>query len=409
MATYNVFVPAKKGSEMPDMTIKVEASNWLVELKESLRQIGDGHEGLSNIVCETAPDGSLRVADPGSKRVFLIKQAEAKDDDLMAAEADRRAAESRAAAEAAAQAKAETESRLLQFENQIKSAPAPAPEPVSEPTPEPVVVEAPAPEPIAVVEPVIDTAQEEAVMRLQEERQQLEAELAAAKAKLEAAALNAANEATGVLGNVEVERHERKPKADKKASKKAADEWDDLDDWYDGVDEEEQTVDDVVSEMFMATEDLHEKDPKEAASFVLGLINKYVEAQAASVFMSDVNSALNDLIITAASGPIGDKIVGIHVPLGKGIVGFSVVNGVKLIVNSANNNPNFYGKLDEEFGFQTKSILCVPIQFEDRTYGAIELINKPNDESWTTYDSNVLESVGRLMGRAVETRIALTK
>lgn len=409
MATYNVFVPAKKGSEMPDMTIKVEASNWLVALKESLRQIGDGHEGLSNIVCETAPDGSLRVADPGSKRVFLIKQAEAKDDDLMAAEADRRAAESRAAAEAAAQAKAETESRLLQFENQIKSAPAPAPEPVSEPTPEPVVVEAPAPEPIAVVEPVIDTAQEEAVMRLQEERQQLEAELAAAKAKLEAAALNAANEATGVLGNVEVERHERKPKADKKASKKAADEWDDLDDWYDGVDEEEQTVDDVVSEMFMATEDLHEKDPKEAASFVLGLINKYVEAQAASVFMSDVNSALNDLIITAASGPIGDKIVGIHVPLGKGIVGFSVVNGVKLIVNSANNNPNFYGKLDEEFGFQTKSILCVPIQFEDRTYGAIELINKPNDESWTTYDSNVLESVGRLMGRAVETRIALTK
>ncbi len=97
---------------MPDLSIKVEASNWLVALKESLRQIGEQGDALANIVCETGPDGSLRIADPGSKRVFIIRQAaDTADDDALVQEAERRAAESRAEAEAAAAVTQEAASR----------------------------------------------------------------------------------------------------------------------------------------------------------------------------------------------------------------------------------------------------------------------------------------------------------
>jgi len=379
MANYNVFVPARKGTDMPDMSIDVEASNWLVALKESLRQIGEQGDSLANIVCETAPDGSMRVADPGSKRVFIIRQVSVDEEDHLAAKATQQAAESRKLAEAAAKAKEETEHRLREVETQMSS------------TPAAVAAE--------------EAAKAEAAQKLAEERNRLEAELVEAKEKLEVAALKAADQATGVLGSVKVQEVARKPEKKKAA---AADEWDDLDDWYDGVEEEEEPIDSVVADLFLATDNLHEKEEQEASDFVLGLANKYVKAEAASIIYSDMNSALKDLIIVSASGPVGDKIIGIRIPLGQGIVGFSVMNGVRLTVNNVDKNPNFYGKLDQEFGFKTRSILCVPIQHQDRCYGAIELINKQGtDDSWSSYDSNVLESLAKILGRTIETNVAL--
>ena len=397
MATYNVFVPARKGSDMPDLSIKVEASNWLVALKESLRQIGEQGDSLANIVCETGPDGSLRIADPGSRRVFIIRQAaETADDEAMIEEADRRAAESRAEAEAAAAVTQEAESRLQDVQERI-SGPATTEVPVSAPAaPEPVA--APAPEPAAAPEPGPDPALMEMQRKLEEEKAQLEAELKAAREKLEVAANKAAEEATGVLGKVEVKER------GKDATPEERDEWDDLDDWYDGDEPEEETIDGMVADVFLATDNLHEEEETVAARHVLELANQHVEAEASSIFFSDINSALKDLVIVEASGPVANKIKGIHVPVGKGIVGFCVQNGVKLTVNSVQQNPNFYGKLDQEFGFKTHSILCVPIQHASRCYGAIELINKKGDGKWSTNDANVLESLGMILGRAIETR-----
>jgi GAF domain-containing protein len=402
MATYNVFVPARKGSDMPDLSIKVEASNWLVALKESLRQIGEQGDALANIVCETGPDGSLRIADPGSKRVFVIRQAaETTDDDALVQEADRRAAESRAEAEAAAVETQAAESRLQDMEEKI-SGPATAEVPVFEAAPT-----AP-PEAPAAPEPGPDPAILEMQRQLEEQKAKLEAELQEARQKLEAAANRAAEEATGVLGKVEVkERRKDSPEAAK--DEWAGDEWDDLDDWYDGDEPEEETIDGMVADVFLATDSLHEEEEAVAAKHVLELANQHVEAEASSIFFSDMNSALKDLIIIEASGPVADKIKGIHVPVGKGIVGFCVQNGVKLTVNSVQQNPNFYGKLDQEFGFRTSSVLCVPILHGSRTYGAIELINKKGDGKWSTNDANVLESLGMILGRAIETRLDAKK
>jgi len=421
MANFNVFVPARKGSDMPDLTLKVEASNWLVALKESLKQIGEQGDALANIVCETAPDGSIRVADPGSKRVFVIAKVDSARDAEFEKEAERRAVESRSLAVAAEKAHKETEARLKEVENRmsvvppkpaepVQAAPAPVAPAAAAPAAAAPAAAAPAAAAPAAAAPVVD----DTARRLEEEKRRLEAELAAAKAKLEAAARKAAEEATGVLGHVEVQKVEKKPagKAAKDAPKAKAggDEWGDLDDWYDGVDTSEETIDGVVSDLFLATSQLHEKNESESALEVLKLAAKYVTSEAASVFYSDINSALKDLVIVAASGPVGNKILGVRVPLGKGIVGFSVVNGVKLIVNSVDRNPNFYGKLDQEFGFKTHSILCVPIQHGERTYGAIEMINKKGEDStWTANDANVIESLAKILGRAVDTSINVRK
>lgn len=376
MATYNVFIPAGKDSDLPDLTVKVEASNWLVALKESLRQIGEQGDSLANIVCETAPDGSLRIADPANRRVFVLKQVDEDEDDSLFKEAEERAAESRRLAEVAAKARDDTEAKLEDVKSRMTSTG------------------------ISIAEVEKATKEAEELQKLAEEKRKLEAELVAARAKLSEAADKAADEATGVLGKVEVAEVAREQRGD---------EWDDLDDWYDDVDEAEETIDGMVSDVFLETDTLHEMNEMEAATKVLELANRHVSAEAASVFYSDMNSALKDMVIVAASGPIGSKILGVRVPVGKGIVGFTVSNGVKLTMNSVENNPQFYGRLDDEFGFSTTNILCVPILHEDRTYGAIEMINKKTGGEWTSNDSNVLESLGRILGRALETTISVKK
>ena len=378
MANYRIFVPARKGSEMPDITINVEASNWLVALKESLKKIGSQGDNLSNILCETGEDGTMRVADPTTKRVFIIKEIEAtaeeSADDRLMREAEERSKRSREEAERADAARVEARNRLEEMKQQEEAAKA--------------------------------AEEAEAGLRTRQ-RQAAEEVFNAAQEEATALAQQAAEDATGTIGSIRIEEVQRAVREKKKKEKKdaAKDEWDDLDDWYDGdeeTDSRENTLDEVLSDVFMATEDLYSQEPSEASSMVLDQAMKHVKAEAGSVFLIELNTALQDLMIASARGPIGQDIQGMKLPRGKGIVGFSALKAIKLTVNNVQRNPNFYGKLDKQFGFRTRSLLCIPVMHEERLFGVIEMVNKTSEEGeWSNYDRSVVESLANLLGKVL--------
>ncbi len=382
MANYRIFVPARKGSEMPDITINVEASNWLVALKEGLKKIGEQGDSLSNILCETAEDGSMRVADPATKRVFVIKEVEAAGEesaeDLLMKEAEDRAKKSRDEAEKAEAARVEALKRVEELKIQEEASKA--------------------------------AVQAEAELKTQQ-RQQAEADLASAGAEATALANQAAEDATGTIGNIRIEEVQRSVREQaKKAGKAPEDDWDDdLDDWYDDDAGEgfENTLDGVLSDVFMATEDLYNMEANVASGTVLDQAMKHVSAEAGSVFLIELNTALQDLMIAAARGPIGKDIEGIKLARGKGIVGFSALKGIKLTVNNVQRNPNFYGKLDQQFGFKTQSLLCIPVVHEERLFGVIEMVNKTDDGEWSGDDRKVIESLANLLGKVLSYKASL--
>jgi GAF domain-containing protein len=55
-----------------------------------------------------------------------------------------------------------------------------------------------------------------------------------------------------------------------------------------------------------------------------------------------------------------------------------VENGEPTVVNSPRDDPRFYGDIDAKSGFETKSILAVPMRTKERVIGVIEVINKRN-------------------------------
>jgi len=241
------------------------------------------------------------------------------------------------------------------------------------------------------------------------QRQAAEDALAVARQEAEERARQAAEDATGTVGSIRVEEVKA---ATREAflPKKKDERWEDLDDWY-GSDGDgsalENTLDSVLSDVFMATENIYNLEPAEASGVVLDQAMKHVRAEAGSVFLVELNTALQDLVIAAARGPIARNLEGLKLPRGKGIVGFSALKGIKLTVSNVQRNPNFYGKLDQQFGFRTRSLLCIPIVFEERLFGVLEMVNRVDGEEWTSFDHNVVESLANLLGKVLNVRAGL--
>ncbi|GEM_PF-1531019 len=444
MPKFSVYVPARKGTTNPDLTLRVDASNWLVALRAALAQIGEQGDNLSNIVCETSHDGTIRVADPNTKRVFLLKkltEAEIRaaeevqalaeggatapqrdavrhaEEEAQAKIAAEREAIARLEAEKAAREKSGREAELREAERRAREHA--AQETLRREEEERARLE----REIAVRQAeqaakmqaeqrakdqaaaLAREAREKAdaekqrlenarleLERLEAEKRRLEQELSKARNKWDDATDKVAYEALGSVGKVEVVKSKGKPGPEKY--------YDDLDDWYDSADVQENSFDDVLSDIFMETQGLHEQHPNDAAGVIIRLLDRQLDCEASSVFLTDNDSALKDQVIVHARGPVAARITGARVPLGQGIVGFSMTNRVNMTVNNVQNNPNFYGKLDEEHGFQTRSILCVPVMHEGRVYGALEALNK-KDANWTQQDVGIMESLAGILARAV--------
>lgn len=122
-----------------------------------------------------------------------------------------------------------------------------------------------------------------------------------------------------------------------------------------------------VSQQLAVSVDL-ERTLRESSAYVA----RYLDAEAVSVFLVDAEQGV--LECRACQGPV--DIVGLRVPLGRGIVGRTVAENSCQMVRDAYADPDFAGKIDAQTGFVTRSVLCAPLSTAQGVIGAIEVINK---------------------------------
>ncbi|GBC84283.1 Transcriptional regulatory protein ZraR [bacterium HR11] len=128
-------------------------------------------------------------------------------------------------------------------------------------------------------------------------------------------------------------------------------------------------MEDFQQVLFSITQKATELLQAERAS--LFLVNK--EENAMDTFLSVRRDARGQVIL--------DTWTHISVPRGRGIVWRSVLDGKLLIVDDVRSHPDFYAEADAQTGYQTRSLLCIPLvvredERADRPIGALELINK---------------------------------
>ena len=83
------------------------------------------------------------------------------------------------------------------------------------------------------------------------------------------------------------------------------------------------------------------------------------------------------LVCRAAFHPgTEEKLLGMEVASGKGIVGWVAEENEVAVVSDAATDGRFYPHIDHSSGFSTDSILAVPIHLRNRVLGVLEVVNK---------------------------------
>ncbi|MEW5960202.1 MAG: GAF domain-containing protein [Chloroflexota bacterium] len=136
---------------------------------------------------------------------------------------------------------------------------------------------------------------------------------------------------------------------------------------------------------------------------VLTLIMEQVEGtlnvEAGSLLLTD--PASGDLVFQIALGEKAKQIKPFRVPKGQGIAGEVALIGKPLLVADVTEDKRHFKKFDQDFDFQTRNVLCVPMVLYDNIIGVLQVINK-KDGNFTQSDLELLSSIASYAAIAIQ-------
>ena len=133
---------------------------------------------------------------------------------------------------------------------------------------------------------------------------------------------------------------------------------------------------------------------------ITGRATDILNAEAGSLLL-DVEDGTGDLEFRVAIGGSGPSIVGRRIPAKRGLVGHVAATGEPIIVNSVAADPRWGGELTQTGGFQTNTVLAVPLITQNRVIGVLEVLNK-HSGTFTPDDLDLLTSFASQAAVAIE-------
>ncbi len=137
-------------------------------------------------------------------------------------------------------------------------------------------------------------------------------------------------------------------------------------------------------------------DLKKLLSEILSKARVVMNSDKASIFMID--EARNEIYASVTLD--GNEI---RLPRGAGIIGFVADSGETVNITDAYADERFNRDNDTKTGYRTKSILCMPVHNqESKIIGALQVLNKLDDHSFTHEDEELLSAFPAMVGVCLE-------
>ena len=133
---------------------------------------------------------------------------------------------------------------------------------------------------------------------------------------------------------------------------------------------------------------------------VMEQIKGLLEVEAASLTLREPGSAGEELVFVAATGPGSERLVGVRMPATVGIAGWVMRETQPAIVTDVQSDPRFYDRIDAVTGMTVRSLLAVPLVFQDKVLGVVEAVNKLPVDEHCAFDQDDLEMLEALAGSA---------
>jgi HD-GYP domain-containing protein (c-di-GMP phosphodiesterase class II) len=146
-------------------------------------------------------------------------------------------------------------------------------------------------------------------------------------------------------------------------------------------------------------------DRSELLTRIMNHARELLEVEATSIWELDEQHDPPVLKLHVATGEHGEQLKAVTVPIGQGIIGQVVATGVPMLVGDVSKEERHYKQVDEQSGFVTRSILCVPLrapsielgqergELKASIIGGAQALNKRNGSAFTDDDIALFETL----------------
>ncbi|HSO19871.1 MAG TPA: PAS domain S-box protein, partial [Desulfosarcina sp.] len=136
--------------------------------------------------------------------------------------------------------------------------------------------------------------------------------------------------------------------------------------------------------------------------YITRQVQELIRAAGAMVILIDEQKQEFYVPVAAyADGETGSRMKEIRFPMDKGVAGHVYRTGKPLIVPDTAESPYFYGQVDKQARFRTKSMLDVPLRIQDRMIGVLCAVNKM-EGGFDEADVELLSAVANLVALPIE-------
>jgi PAS domain S-box-containing protein len=132
---------------------------------------------------------------------------------------------------------------------------------------------------------------------------------------------------------------------------------------------------------------------------LLERVRQAAAAEACSVALIDRTTG--NLVFRQAIGAAGPDIVGLQLAPGEGVAGWVAAHRQSALVRRVSADRRFSNRVDDQTGFITRDLVCVPFVVHDTVVGVMEALNK-RDGEFQQEDVQLLESVAAQAAVAIE-------
>ena len=125
-----------------------------------------------------------------------------------------------------------------------------------------------------------------------------------------------------------------------------------------------------------------------------------IDASDGSIVLQDEET--RELVFALVHGKLRLRLPGHRIPAGSGIAGWVAEHKEPQVVNNVRSDPRFNSQIDDAFQFQTASLLCVPMVSRGKVLGVIEVLNKFNEQDFTSADVDLLTILAFIAAAAID-------
>ena len=133
---------------------------------------------------------------------------------------------------------------------------------------------------------------------------------------------------------------------------------------------------------------------------LLSLALHACDSENGSLILIDEESA--ELVFADVIGEARKQLINHRINLGVGIVGNVVTTREPVLITDVRKSTQWSSEVDQIIGFRTNALMCAPLYNDDKTYGAIEVINNSSKQDFDDNDLAILRVTARFVSQALQ-------